>query len=328
MAVPALANRFGLAMLGTYHDRVGNGDSFVDAGTASGEGTRMAAWGRVFGQTGNVSHGGNGDSARFDNFQKHGLSYDFNMAGVQVGMDLYRALNDDGSRDQAGVYVGAGRITSDVSAVFGGRAGSASMNGYSLGGYWTHKGASGWYVDAVMQGTRYDRIRTNSVLGETLKSEGWSFTASLEGGAPIALSNGWSIEPQAQLIYQSLSLDSDADRFGSVKYDDADAVFGRAGTRLAKAWAVDDGSRLATWARANVWHSFGAQAKTTFSALTGLNPVALKTDLGGTWGQVGAGVSAQVAQNVSVFVSGDYNFALGDGKGHSVGGRLGVKIVW
>lgn len=358
MVVPALANRFGLAMLGTYHDRVGEDHAdpattvpakpiwckdsakgfrclpsaqqnaaYADAATGEGE-RHKAVWARVFGETGNVGYGGKTDIARYNRFEKHGPSYDFGLAGAQIGMDVYRKLHDNGSRDIAGLYVGAGRIDSDVKAVFGGKAGSTSMDGYSAGAYWTRKGASGWYVDGVVQGTWYDRIRANSVLGESLKTNGWGFTASLESGYPVALGAGWAIEPQAQLIYQRISIDDGADRFGQVRYDDTNAVYGRVGARLTKNGSMDDGRTITLWGRANLWHTFGADAKTTFTSLAGTNPLTLNTDLGGSWAQFGLGASGQLTKSTSVFASADYNLGLGEAKGHGIAGRLGIKVVW
>lgn len=330
MAVSALANRLGLAMLGTYHDRVGQdqGDALATPGKTEGE-RRSMGWGRLLGESGNVGYGGRGLLGRFNSFVEHGPSYDFNIAGFQAGMDLWPTRHSDGSRDVAGLYAGGGRIDSDVWSVLGLRAGSTSMDGYSLGGYWTRKSASGWYVDAVGQGTWYDRIRATSVLGQTLATDGWGMAASVEGGYPIALGGNWSIEPQAQLIYQHVSIgNTERDSFGLVKYDDTDAVYGRIGARVVKDWALDDGRPLTTWARFNVWHGFGSDAKTTFSSLSGLNPVTLATDLGGTWGQVGLGISGQVARNASMFASVDYNAALDKGKGSSRSARLGLKMAW
>lgn len=324
LAVPAMANRFGLVMLGTYHDR--NGEDYADARTATGE-RRSAAWGRVFGETGTVKQGGTGALGRLDGFYKNGPDYDFDVAGLQTGVDLFRRQAVDGTRDIAGVYVGAGRIVGDVDAVYGGRAGSVSMYGYSVGGYWTRKGPGGWYVDAVAQGTWYDQVEATSMFGERLKPNGWGFTASLEGGYPVALGAGWTIEPQAQLIYQHTSLDGGADSFGWTKYDDTDALYGRVGARLTKDWSLG-GRMVTTWARANLWHSFGADAKTTFTNLAGNFPVTLKTGLGGTWAQLGLGVSGRVAENINLFAAADYNFALGEGEGHSLGGRVGLRVTW
>ncbi len=360
MVVPALASRLGLAMLGSYHDRAGEdypdalpqpapvapiwckdparnfrclptaeqNAAYADAATGEG-GRRFAGWGRVFGETGSVGYGNRGGQfGMLGKFLQNGPSYDYDLGGFQVGMDLYRKQYDSGMRDIAGLFVGFGRIESDVRAVLGGKAGSTSMDGYSVGAYWARKGASGWYVDAVVQATWYDQIRARSVLGETLSTDGWGFAASLEGGYPIALGAGWTIEPQAQLIYQRISIDGAADRFGRISYDDTDTLYGRLGGRLTKSWTLDSGRPITTWARANVWHSFGDDAKTSFASLQGLNPVTLGTSLGGTWGQVGLGVASQVTSNVSLFATADYNFALDQGKGTSLGGRAGIKVVW
>lgn len=87
------------------------------------------------------------------------------------------------------------------------------------------------------------------------------------------LGDGWSMEPRAQLIYQKTALDGGRDRFGLIDYHDTDAVFGRAGGCLVKAWRTDEGPSFKTWARVNVWLDFGSAA-TTFMNLAGQSPVA------------------------------------------------------
>ncbi|MET3654729.1 autotransporter outer membrane beta-barrel domain-containing protein [Dyella japonica] len=323
MAVPALVNSLGLAMLGTYHDR--NGEDFADAGLAE---PAKAGWGRIFGSTGNVRYDYGGALGRFAAFVDHGPSYDADTVGFQSGVDLYRTQNDSGTRDIAGFYVAFGHTNSTVQAVLGGDAGTVSMDGYSLGAYWTRKGASGWYADAVVQGTRYGQIRARSDLGQTLNPSGWGFAGSIEGGYPVPLGLDWVIEPQAQLVYQRISLGNDADSFGRVMYDDSNALYGRVGARATRNWTMDDDHTLSTWARVNVWHGFDAKATTTFSALDGLDAVAMDTDLGGSWAQFGLGVSAKVARNTSVFISADYNQGIDGNNGHRFGGRAGVKVVW
>ena len=353
MVVPALASRFGLTMLGTYHDRVGE-DYIQQAAPAplrpiwckapgqnctptaqpnavyadrAGE-QHLAAWGRVFGQTGGVGSGGPDMLSSLARFNQNGPVYDFSLGGVQAGMDLYRGLNANGTRDVAGFYVGGGRITANVQGVYGGAAGTTAMNGYSVGAYWTRTGVPGWYVDAVLQGTRYDQIRASSVLGETLSSDGWGFAASLEGGYPIALGYGFAIEPQAQLVYQHLGFSGGADHFGRIDFADTDSLFGRLGARVTKNWSIAAGRPATLWASVNLWHGLaGTDAKTTFSDLEGLNPVTLPTNLGGTWTQFGLGAAGEVARNVSVFATADYSLAANQ-PGHSVGGRAGVKVVW
>lgn len=292
------------------------------------ETSNLAAWGRIFGETGDVGYGGKNALARFGKFGKNGPSYDYDLAGFQAGMDLIRRTGKDGSSDIAGLYAGAGRIDSNVKDTLGGKAGSTSMDGYSVGAYWTHKGASGWYVDGVVQGTRYSDIRGNSVLGQSMRSEGWGFASSLEGGYPIALGMGWTVEPQAQIIYQHLALDDSSDAYGLIAYKDSDTAYGRIGGRLKKDWTIGDNRMMTTWARTNIWHTFGSNAKTTFSTLDGLSPLTFGTRLGGSWAQFGLGVSGHVMPDVNVFATGDYNVSLDSGNGHSLSGRLGLKVVW
>ncbi|MFC0282160.1 autotransporter outer membrane beta-barrel domain-containing protein [Camelimonas abortus] len=361
MTPPALAGRLGLAMLGAYHDRRGedgpDGPAMAAAAPAEpqvetfwcknpeknfrctryvapltppleaiGGDRGMAAWARVYGATGSAGSSGGGLYGQFRRFRQHGPSYDFDMGLVQAGLDVYRRTSQDGSRNVAGFYVGVGRIGSTVSAVYGGRAGRANLDGYSVGAYWTHRGAGGWYVDAVIQGTNY-QSRAHSWLGEGISTSGWGFAASLEAGAPLQLGHGWLIEPQAQLVYQHISLNGDFDRFGRVDYGGSDAAYGRLGLRLARNWTTEAGGRFLTWARVNVWHDFGAQASTRFSNLYGLNPVTLKTDLGGSWAQLQLGLSAKVADGLTAFASGDYNVSLAE-QGHAWGGRVGLRLVW
>ena len=353
MVVPSMASRLGLAMLGTYDDRLGA--FYLDppappapaqeiwckdasrnfrctpsaqqnayyAGAPVLDPYRWRMWGRVFGEYGDYKAGGSGDVGRLRNFTSRGPSYDVRLGGIQLGVDLYRdPLNT------AGLYVGYGRALSDVDAIYGGPAGKVSMDGYSLGAYWTHRRPNGWYVDAVAQGTYYGSIEARSVMGERLKTDGWGFAASLEAGYPIALGASWTLTPQVQAIYQHLAIDGGADSFGRVSYDEANSVFGRIGAKLNKDWIMADGRMVSTWARVNYWHGFGAEAKSTFTNLSGANPVTLGTSLGSDWVQFGLGASGQLTRNVAVFASADYNLAVAHGTGHSVGGRVGLQVRW
>lgn len=333
MAAPSVAHRLGLDLLGTYHDRAGEDYVMLAQGSAMQgyAGPReddKRAWGQVFGSSGKVRDGGNSEASRYDSFRKNGPRYDYDLGGVQLGMDVYRRLRDDGSRQMAGAYLSASHASARVDAVLGGRAGKLSMDGYSLGGYWTHMGPSRWYIDAVAQVTRYDSVRLRSANGHTLRSDGWGFAASLEAGRPFKLDDKWTLEPQAQLVYQHVSLDATRDRYGKIRFGSTDGLYGRLGARLARNWEGDDGREYGVWARANVWHDFGARAKTTFSTPDGRNPVTLRTGLGGTWGQLGVGFNAQLKDNLNAFIAADYEQSLESSKTRGVSGRIGIQYVW
>ncbi|WP_337264336.1 MULTISPECIES: autotransporter family protein [unclassified Serratia (in: enterobacteria)] len=321
MVVPALANRLGVAMLGTYHDRQGEDLRYSEADT-------HAAWGRIFGETGDRGHKSGNMSERYQHFEQDGPTYDFDLYGFQTGFDLLNKQDKQGVRDMAGIYIGASRVDSNVDSVFGGHAGTVAMKGYSLGAYWTHKNAKDAYVDAVIQGTIYDDIDIRTRAGSRSKTDGSGFAASLEGGYPFALDNNWTIEPQAQAIYQHVSLDNFHDDYGQVQYGSTDTLDTRIGTRLTKTVMTQTEDKVMVWGRANLWHKMGADAKTTFRDLNGNNAVSLDTKLGSTWGQVGVGISGQLNKNWTVFATTDYNHALDGGKGSSVSGRIGVKMSW
>ena len=65
------------------------------------------------------------------------------------------------------------------------RTGSMNLQAWSVGGYWTHVGPRGWYLDAVLQGTWYGGSASTEFA--RLDTNGTGFIASLEGGIPFAL---------------------------------------------------------------------------------------------------------------------------------------------
>ena len=360
MTAPVLAQRMGLLMLGTYHHRVGedrpmnwrgndpeadmNADAKApapskDQATDCAETAKnrsMAAWGRVIGQTGRAGY----DDHTYSQFRENGPDYNFDIGALQAGFDVLRAKHDDLTRDNAGLYLGYMRGTAEVNYVYSniGRAGRVDMNGYSLGGYWTHKGVSEWYLDGVLQGTRYDQAEAYSEytpLNQKIYPNGYGLVASLEAGIPFGPREGWRWEPQAQLIYQYVTLDNGSDRYGWVEYGDTSTLYGRIGARLTKDWVRDqekkdlancaDERKRSVWARVNLWHSFGSDADTTFTALNGMGATTLTTSMGDTWGQLGLGISGQLSQRLTAYLTGDYNMALTDGNGEAFSGEVGLR---
>ncbi|HEV7334830.1 MAG TPA: autotransporter outer membrane beta-barrel domain-containing protein [Bosea sp. (in: a-proteobacteria)] len=259
---------------------------------------------------------------------RNGPNFDYDLYGLQAGLDLYRGINSDGSRDHAGIYAAIGRIEGDVTHFNGLRAGRNTIDAYSIGGYWTHFGPSGWYLDGVVQGTWYD-AKADSRRGFSLSKDSFGFGASLEGGYPIALGGGWIIEPQAQLIYQTLSNGSASDGAALVRFSDGQSLAGRVGARLAKGWELEEGAArprmLTAWLKASVWNEFLGDPKASFSSATGFIP--FRSDLGGTWGEVKVGIDAQTSRNTAIYASAGYSVGF-NGRSHAYDGRLGLKVTW
>lgn len=280
-----------------------------------------AGWARIIGTHGNHDGGPWG-------IFRNGPNFDYDIYGLQAGLDLYRGYNADGSRDHAGVYAAIGRIQGDVRHFNGINAGTNTIDGYSIGAYWTHFGASGWYLDGVVQGTWFDAEADSKRLLPKLQRESFGVAASLEGGYPIALGNGWTVEPQAQLVYQTMVNGSAHDRAALVRFSDVDSLAGRVGARLAKGWALEDGThpRMTTaWLKASLWNEFLGNPKTSFSSATGMIP--FHSDLGGAWAEIRAGIDTQIARNTALYASAGYSIGF-DGRSHAYDGRLGIKVSW
>jgi outer membrane autotransporter protein len=310
------------------HERMGDPYAMVDPGggaRASALATSPPAiWGRLLGELGKRDN---------NSFLSAGPDYTWHFGGLQSGFDLWRREGRDGARDHAGVYGAFGTIGADVQRVFrelGPTAGSIAMEAVSFGGYWTHYGPSGWYVDAVTQGTWYDS-NARSATGPALHTNGLGWAGSLEGGYPIALAGRLVLEPQAQLIYQRVRFNDGSDGDALVSFDNSDALQGRLGTRLVKTWEVGTPTQprpLDTWLRANLWHEFLDGTETTFAGLTGANALTFAAPRRGTWAEIGGGATGTIAPNTTLFVTTAYQHNVDGNHQFAWTGRAGVTVRW
>ncbi len=303
---PGIARLLGMSMLGTFHERQG------DQAYLRGAGSFPGSWGRVFGRYAEERRSG----PLSPELEGH-------IAGFQVGQDLY-GVDQGGHRDRFGMFLGYARADVDARgfSLSQQRAlvGNYKMNALSLGAYWTHIGPSGWYVDAVVMGSRFDGDPRSS-RGVSLNSEGYGLTASLEGGYPIPFGAGMTLEPQAQLIWQHVSFDGARDPFATIRFDPGDAFTGRLGMRLNGSLAAG-GQMLKPYLIANVWRAFSGNDRTTFNVTT------LATDFGYTSLEMGGGVSTDLSAGVSLYAAASYTTNLGGDHRRGIRGNLGLRVTW
>ena len=252
--VQPLARQLGLAILGTLDDRVGDTYEPDGCGVAPAPETRgsicrpgslfrrkrptpapcplfsPSVWGRFFGQTIDNHYRAFADPRASGN-----------LGGFQGGIDLLRGSLIAGHYERAGLYGAYGDVNADVdglvtnpaaTAYILGHTGSLNLNAWSAGGYWTHVGPAGWYLDAVLQGTWYGGSASTQFA--RLDTNGTGFIASLEGGYPFAwpqLGPGFVIEPQGQILWQKVSFGHDYDGLGDVALGDTTGPSGRIGLR-------------------------------------------------------------------------------------------------
>ncbi|RYE79663.1 MAG: autotransporter outer membrane beta-barrel domain-containing protein, partial [Hyphomicrobiales bacterium] len=227
--VAGLARTLGAATigrLGTLHERVGEQANLRDFGGRSPYAN--GAWARVFGERVQSRWSGDVDSRATGS-----------LFGAQAGLDLIRTEPyAGGHRDHAGVYVAhsqyvAPRVSGFALGTQNLRVGRLELQGPGIGAYWTHFGPSGWYLDTVVQTNWFD-VKAQSDHGASLNTDGRGWSASLESGHPVRFGaeGAWQIEPQAQLLWQRVSLKPGSDTYSTVNWKEGDEVTGRLGARL------------------------------------------------------------------------------------------------
>lgn len=318
---PALMASYGRQLIDTLHERVGEEEQLRGTLLATGEQDEWAKelWGRVIFRDGKGKgeprgiYGGN-----------QGPSYNSKLAAFQIGLDVYRHVekDDDGNeadRDHVGIMgtYGGARAEVDHNLLdrkF--RAGMIKMEGWSLGAYWTHFEPNGAYLDLVGHVTFYD-FKLQSFRLPMNETDGFGLALSAEGGYPFHIEDDWLIEPQAQVIYQALSIDDFDDLAANVRFRDIDSLLGRVGLRFANI------GEKQVWLRGNIWHEFLGEGRTEFSSADGYIP--FRADLPETWWQIGLGASIFLDKRVTIYGQGSYDEAF-DGRSHGWNAKLGLRF--
>jgi outer membrane autotransporter protein len=241
-----------------------------------------------------------------------------------------------GGYDRAGLYGAYGDVSADVTGLVTNpqatayiltHTGSLNLNAWSAGGYWTHVGAGGWYLDGVLQGTWYGGSASTQFA--SLNTDGTGFIASLESGVPFALPQlgpGFVIEPQGQILWQKVSFHHEYDGLGDVALGNTAGPSGRAGLRAKWTIVTAGGQVWQPSLSGNLWRDWGADANAVYS---GADVVPLSSQV--TQIEVGGGLTGRVNANVSVFANVDYEFAVGSGesqKRNGVRGAFGARYTW
>jgi outer membrane autotransporter protein len=341
--VQPLARQLGLSILGTLDDRVGDayepdGCAVTPAAPPNALPTRKpgpgpapcplfspSVWGRFFGQTLDNHYQAFADPRASGN-----------LGGFQGGIDLLRGSLIAGHYERAGLYGAYGDVNADVDGLVTNPAatayvlthtGSMNLDAWSAGGYWTHVGPGGWYLDAVLQGTWY--YGSASTQFARLNTDGTGFIGSLEGGYPFSwpqLGPGFVIEPQGQILWQKVSFRHDYDGLGDVALGDTTGPSGRIGLRTKWTITTAGGQVWQPYLRGNLWRDWGAQANAVYSG-TDIAPLESQV----TRLEVGGGLTGRINANVSVFANVDYEFAVGaaeNEKRNGVRGAFGAKYTW
>ncbi|MEO6921027.1 MAG: autotransporter outer membrane beta-barrel domain-containing protein [Collimonas sp.] len=306
--ISSVIRQINIQQLDNFHDRQGEQSLLTENGTLP------AAWGRVWGsrtrqrQEGTVTP-----------------EFDGSTTGMQVGQDIYADSGASGGHNHYGLFAGLAHATGNVNgfakAVQNLDVGTLAVDTYSLGGYWTHVGSSGWYTDAVlMAGSLSADPHSHDGVGAT--THGRMVVGSIEGGIPIPLAADVTVEPQAQLTWQNFSINDLNDGVSAVRFNSGDTVLGRFGLRLQSRFEMA-GATWRPYLRVNILRSFGPHDTTTFDDTT-----VISTGTNQTSAQLNAGLVAKIGTTVSTFVTTTYTTNVGGAKRYTLMADAGIRWDW
>jgi outer membrane autotransporter protein len=132
---------------------------------------------------------------------------------------------------------------------------------------------------------------------------------------------GLILEPQAQAIWQHLSLDDTHDRFSTIAFDTSDGFTGRVGARLQGRLPMAS-ALLLPYLKTNVWWNAAGTDTLTFAA----TPIAAAGR--GTSVEVGGGLTAKLGASVSLFGDASYLTSVGGQDSEGVRGTIGLRVTW
>jgi outer membrane autotransporter protein len=158
-----------------------------------GEHEPAAFWARAYGSS--YAIGQQGDAA---------TSVKGYSGGTQVGGDFSAGGTGSASQYHVGVYTGTGWQKADVGGVITEKAGEITQNVYNVGLYASIEQNKGYFLEGVLQSGYHIVDITSPDETGTIKANTWSFVGSLEGGVNVPVSGSFTLEPQAQLIYQHI----------------------------------------------------------------------------------------------------------------------------
>ena len=306
--MPRVNMELGYSVLDTLHQRRGE----------ISQSPNSSVWARVSGK-------------RLETEGRSRLDVDSSQYVAQVGYDFNRSEMQNGvPQSLSGVYFAYSRADSRFYDQYRAENGVVADDKYTgkgkttaanIGVYHLYRAVNDAYVDTVAQFS-YLTNKYNPNLSREVRQHGWSGAVSVEGGHSFALGNSnWRLEPQTQLVYQRLKLQSfyhDADR--RVEQGTDNNLRGRIGVRLSH--SKDFQRNPTVYFVANVWHDF-VTAKSVLIGDTKYGENDART-----WLEGGAGLNVPFG-NHAIHADLRLEHSLGN-KGNRSGAKavLGYSYAW
>jgi outer membrane autotransporter protein len=295
-----------LSDLPTLHQRSG----YEDAGYSMAMGDEATAW--FMFDTGSTSFtpasSGTGYSGDMDGFRlRGGVSYDV----VNTAQGLLTL----------GANISYGKASSIIATADSSSSIETDTATAALTATWYD--ASGFYIDGQVQYGAFDHTITYEGVATDVDGKGYS--AALEAGKSFATASGWTLTPQARLIYSSVEFDdfSSANGF-DVTSSDAESL--QAGLGLSADWTVSqaDDKAFKVYGSAFVYNELDGKFVTTVEGTD------ITSELADWSGEITLGARQDFADGrSSVFVEGSYGTTFGDDASEeSFSMALGARLAF
>lgn len=250
--------------------------------------------------------------------------FDADIWVLQAGVDVFAHLRDDGSQIRAALFFShteaSGEVKGNILARIQQRSGTLETSSDGVGATLTYVGESGWYLDFVSIYSWLD-ASGQSFRGIKAEFDGTSLAASLEGAYPIALFENWTLEPQAQLVWQRVKLSPSEDDFSRIEFDAFNTVTARLGMRL-EGEVMHESSVLQPFLSADLWHDFSQTARITF------NNRSLISDSEASVLELSGGLGVLVTNALSVHFRAGWATNLGGEHYRSRDFNVGMRFAW
>jgi len=198
---------------------------------------------------------------------QYGYNANIRYTAMQFGGNLY-GFESDNSLWLFGLAGSLGQLSFTPHHPLG--SNKTTMDRWNIAGYVSYLNQLGFYVDTVLSYGGFRGTVSSSDYGRGAKLTGNSLTASIEAGMPFVLNDAcWSVEPQAQLIYQRLSFGRDVDSSAALPGQAGFLVdlgtpqqwVARLGMRLKKETVTKQGYPATLYGKLNLIHGFGKNDK-------------------------------------------------------------------
>lgn len=247
--------------------------------------------------------------------------YDFKQQSnaVQLGGSVI-GWNEEGSNLRAGWAYDQGSVR--VSPKKSG-AGHTSYDAKGMSLWLTAQRDNGLYLDVVAGSRRFNgRIHDHSSNSSTrVQAIGWA--ASVEAGLPMPLTDRVTIEPQAQITYQSLRINPIENENGLItRSGRSPQTTARIGVRMAKT----DNERFVPYAKVDFSKHFGGQSKVSSFDPNSGSSATFDGVRSGASVELSAGMTIKVTRVVDFYGDLGVQRRLSDRGANGLAANAGVRI--